>query len=643
MALVNCKKCGSKMNSAEKYCSNCGAYNTENFCSECGKQIITKGIFCTNCGFKLDYKNKSEVINREIYNNYIPFSPIKLLETQIIKNNDKLFIKLKFKNLTKSVINSICVDIKCYDNNDNLIEIQNNVTLININIPSLEYYWNDQDISIANNTNNVAILIKNVNYDNKKWENDSKTIKIISCNDLSKEEKAIIDSKWTLDVPYKCIPKKHLNYWQCACGEYNDLSKEYCGFCGIYKDEVFLIFDKEKILDEIKNKEETEAIELEKQKIEEEESKRKIQKNAKFVNLIMIFLVIITLTILTISSVISQNEEKDYIMNYCEDTIHKNVNTVSEVINNYSCGTLAMYLRNNNVSESDAYTFINSENIKLYKDFKNIQNKELLEYINIDEYEYEGIINIKYLDYLNENSNYKPPSIIYNNVLNKLFLKEDYDNWKKVIPYLKKYNYKWLDADNFFTDGYAYEELTKEEKAKKIADSSEYSAYYHEKSGRYDECFTSDLYNANIVKQLVSSGKYEGSYPICLYAASTNIETITPTALQNYVNSGADLNVEKVGGTILHNLVFNSVYFSKEISVEKFEEKLKILVDGGANINHTNSDTIDFGFTPLDKLLFLGNTQAKDFQIYRILKKYGAICGAKCDGEKKYAENQNQY
>ena len=153
MALVNCKKCGSKMNSAEKYCSNCGAYNTENFCSECGKQIITKGIFCTNCGFKLDYKNKSEVINREIYNNYIPFSPIKLLETQIIKNNDKLFIKLKFKNLTKSVINSICVDIKCYDNND---------IHVFLSISSLPYYGN------YDFTNSTFFNYKEIVNNNKK-------------------------------------------------------------------------------------------------------------------------------------------------------------------------------------------------------------------------------------------------------------------------------------------------------------------------------------------------------------------------------------------------------------------------------------------------------------------------------------------
>ena len=51
---MNCSKCGTTVQSGDKFCSSCGApvANTL-FCPGCGSQVIPGASFCANCGKSL--------------------------------------------------------------------------------------------------------------------------------------------------------------------------------------------------------------------------------------------------------------------------------------------------------------------------------------------------------------------------------------------------------------------------------------------------------------------------------------------------------------------------------------------------------------------------------------------------------------
>lgn len=49
-----CPNCGTSIDSAAKYCSECGAPQTASFCPNCGKQVRPQDKFCTSCGSALN-------------------------------------------------------------------------------------------------------------------------------------------------------------------------------------------------------------------------------------------------------------------------------------------------------------------------------------------------------------------------------------------------------------------------------------------------------------------------------------------------------------------------------------------------------------------------------------------------------------
>ena len=585
---------------------------------------------------------KYRIINNQEFNDWTPKCPLKVIKTQIVESSEKeRFIQFKFKNLTKRTIKSIYIDIECYDDTNKFLGVKQDVDFLDIDLPALDYYQDEDGVKLNKATYLVNIIIKKITFKNmQSWEN--KNVKATPIKEGAKlnysvRELALIDSKWTSDMPYKFIPKEAKNYWQCACGEYNDKDKTYCGLCGSNKEHVFNIFDKKELDEELKKKDEIEELEEEKRKLENDYINRKYNKQIKKSGILIGIACIFVILGIIIFNIMSQKDLSNYVKKFCDNDEYQKSYSLTDVMHNYSCGTFALYLRNKDLTEDMALGLIDSENVEIYRDFKKIKNKELLEYVFLKEDKEEtNVINTKYLEYLHKETDFKPDSKFFDDTLTYLFYREKYDDWKKVVSYLKKYEYSWSDGDRFFTSGYGYSDaLSGDEKTKKAIGQLEYSKYYHEASGDYKRCYTSDLYDKDLVKTLISKIDKEGEYEPCMYALTTNISYVSLDAIKNYVASGADLNSETYLGTILHRLV----YSNGPTTAEDFEAKVKLLVKNGANINkEMGNDSSNPGYTPLDLFANQGYTRTIDFQKYRILKNYGAKCNKRCSDEKKYKE-----
>lgn len=572
---------------------------------------------------------KYRIINTQEFNEYIPNCPVKILKTQIIEDSNKQrYIQFKFKNLIKAKIKSIYISVIPYDDSNEELE-KENYDFLDITLNPLDYYKVNEGNTINSKSYTVKVIINKVVYGKQVWKNNNIKVQEIKINNkIEQIFNQVIEQEWNSTFPCVCTPKEYKNYWQCACSQYNDQTKTYCGNCGIDKQEVFDIFNKKKALEYQKNKKHQEEIEDLKEMLKKDEKDRQRAKANKLGNLIGIIAITSLIIIIICFIIISTKDNKKYVMKYCNTSNFKIV-TFNELKNNYSCGSLAMYIKNNNLSEKEINELINLNNFEIYKDFKKIKNKELLEYLNETD-------NIYYLEYLHNSTNYTPKIEIFNNLLNKLFEDEKYDDWEKVVKLLAKYNYEWNDVGEYF-DGSKYNEQSKEEKYKNIEQFSKYSRYYHLNSNNYSKCYTSDLYDAKMVKELVDTGNYEGMYKICTYAVTTNIEYISLEALKNYVNSGADLEFEIYSGTVMHSIT-NGFTMSRMDSTE-LDAKLQILENAKADINKKMSkDSANPGFTPLDVLLWSSTKNGNSIKNYRVLKKHGAVCNKNCNYEKKYIE-----
>lgn len=49
----NCAECGASMESAQRFCSKCGAQADHMVCPSCGKKVRAGDLFCSSCGTQL--------------------------------------------------------------------------------------------------------------------------------------------------------------------------------------------------------------------------------------------------------------------------------------------------------------------------------------------------------------------------------------------------------------------------------------------------------------------------------------------------------------------------------------------------------------------------------------------------------------
>jgi len=577
-----------------------------------------------------------KIINRENYNYWISGSPIGILCSQIVENNftKQRVLQIKFKNLTKYVIKSIYLTIHCYDDSLEKLDDLKETYLLDVNYMGLCEFGDKHPFVLDDRrTYKVEIIVNKVTYNGDLvWINDNNLSLEMNFGNLIDYDSDLFEQLKIEFNQYqaqlKCIPADFDNYWQCTCGQYNELDKDYCGKCGVAKDFLFSKFNKQYLEENLKIRQKQERLMQEKINFEKKELEVKENKMKKLKKLVMIFVLLVLFIVILINFILKFLDSREYINKYCKSSKGWHTNSVDSVVNNYSCGTLALYLKDNVLTEREYYKLIDSGNEKLYKDFYNISKKELLSFIEIDEDNYGGKINISYLKYLYENSEYDVPSIVYNNVLTDLFVSNDYDNWMEVVKYLSKYDFGWDDADEYLDNGYGYmlsDDDKDYDRMREMAKSNvDYSYYYHQNSGDYT-CFYADLFSKDSMSLILKNS--DKNKDACGYAVSYNIGKISVSDLKNYRDAGGNLLYSGYIG----NLAFNLVFHLHGVSVSDFEAKLKIILDAGVDINEVQtSDQADAGLTLLDcyvsKNFYTNNSK----EYYNVLKKYGAKCLKKC-------------
>ena len=187
--------------------------------------------------------------------------------------------------------------------------------------------------------------------------------KVVSNNDIDKISNIINGEKvGTLFISYKAMHSKE--HWMV----YNAYAKG----------SVIVDDGAKKALLERKEKE---KIKEEEEKFEKEELEYKKQKQKKIFKLGTIVVTSIITVIIIILIIANSISNKNYISNYCENTSGKKYNSVKKLNKKYSCGSLALYLKDNNLTEKDYLELIQTGNEQLYKDFYKIEQSELIEKI----------------------------------------------------------------------------------------------------------------------------------------------------------------------------------------------------------------------------------------------------------------------
>ena len=578
-----------------------------------------------------------KIINEANVNEWIEKCPIKIIKYQIVENieSKKRYLRIKFKNLLQEKIKSVYLKVECFDDCGDELGFLEDSNLLSMNVNQLEEFGVDQLIELSDRKiYKVRISIEKIMYGaEKNWKNDSIEPVEMKYEKLSLSDELITQLERELksyEGDVKCLPNEKRHYWQCCCAQYNDLDKSYCGNCGVDKNWIFEKFNVEYLKQQLLKQEEKEKIQEEEEKFQREEKEYREKKKKKIRKISIGIIGGILILCLSIVYITRYINDRNYIAQYFETTKGRNYGSVKSLIKHYSSGSLALYLKNNELSIEDYNELINSGKEQLYKDFYTIEKVELMEKLNITE-KYEGIINTAYFKYLYENSNYIPSSVAYNNILTELFVSGKYDEWKEVVCYLSKYDFGWNDAGRYFDTGYGYELGNDYDAMKnKAKTNTEYSAYYHKNSGDYT-FFYCDLFNKEIMELIFKNspkGGLAGGYVL-----SSNLGDISYTVVQDYKDAGGDLLYSSYIGTMIDNLIFHNYPSLYETSSPtEFENKLKIFVEAGVDINHIqDAEQANTGYNTLD--IFLDKLHPNK-ENYNSLKKYGAVAYKRASKER---------
>ena len=335
----------------------------------------------------------------------------------------------------------------------------------------------------------------------------------------------------------------------------------------------------------------------------------------------------------------------DVIEKYCGSGKYKKMYNLAQVTSNYTCSNLISYLEDNkDLDTSEILYLINNKNKDIYIDFYNYTNKELLDYVKFDEEfgkEFGEFFSVEYFTYLYEEKDYVPSIDIYNYTLDYYFENEYYDDWKLLVSYLEKYNFKWDNAYKYFDSGYAYD-ATYDEREEIIKSLTSYSKYYHQISKDY-ECFRADLYDINMLKEIYENNKENKN--ACTYVMYKYADEVNSTAIDNYIKSGGSLSYQYGEDTFLHVVAKNSRTDSEE-EYKEFSKKIEIFTKAGLSINSkvVSDSDYDNGNTVLDSYIYdhCYHQTSYNMREYRLLKSYGAKCNKKCTCEKDFIEG-NEY
>lgn len=195
--------------------------------------------------------------------------PIKIEKSQLLFDNQKELIVLQVKmfNLSQKVIRAVYLDVKCFDDAMDYVNEYNDISYQGVNAFSHTLFGDRQANYLEeSNISNVKIVISKVVYENNEvWRNDKKEIgillpepKLLNVND--ELYKQIIREFEGKDVKPKFWFEDNEDYWRCACGQANMHDSLECGQCSTKKSWLENKFDKEYLLENIKEYKEAQLL-----------------------------------------------------------------------------------------------------------------------------------------------------------------------------------------------------------------------------------------------------------------------------------------------------------------------------------------------------------------------------------------------
>lgn len=186
---------------------------------------------------------KFSVIKVINHGEWLRSCPLFVVRSQIIKNNEngKLYVVNEMANIGIKTVKDVVIRIDCMDAEGNVISCVDNCAYQGMNVAKQAMFGGNKLFAIADGTESVSVIIKNITYDDgMTWENDYllKGIKIgnpvkIDPNDSVYDVVAARCNDNHI-VP-KFWPYEFDGGWRCTCAQLNDEDEMVCSLCGASK------------------------------------------------------------------------------------------------------------------------------------------------------------------------------------------------------------------------------------------------------------------------------------------------------------------------------------------------------------------------------------------------------------------------
>lgn len=202
-------------------------------------------------------------------------SPVMLLRWALLKDNQNKHnvLQLKLVNYSEKDILAVCVDIKCYDLNKELVEVIS-YDYLDLNILPNQTFGDREAIDVESRTaREFQFIIKKVFYSDKSnFDVNAKLIDIgsnKSLNAFGKYQEIFSEEycKICQELKPYCAPEFNEAYWTCSCGRINPYTEKGCIECGIEK----VTLEKLSNMDYLKSQYESQQRKLEEQRRAEQE------------------------------------------------------------------------------------------------------------------------------------------------------------------------------------------------------------------------------------------------------------------------------------------------------------------------------------------------------------------------------------
>lgn len=205
---------------------------------------------------------------------YIEGSPLIICARALIKNNEngKIFVQLKFKNISYKIIKAVKVLVKAFDSFGNEVEGKE-YQYIDISVKRNEEFGNKQLIELLNNTTrSFSVICKEVLFEEGKsdlLDENTEWKEIIEQKELEEKFGKDIAEQYRRDTfsEAKYEPDYFADIWRCTCGAINKKDENKCNVCRNNINELLKALERETLAENLKKYKKAQAEKIEAERI----------------------------------------------------------------------------------------------------------------------------------------------------------------------------------------------------------------------------------------------------------------------------------------------------------------------------------------------------------------------------------------